>query len=168
MKFNEVRKNILVTSYFIPFRVHLVLLVLAFIAGYTWIKKSITIPDSSYSSILHLLITITLYFLLAIIIWSLLTSVIPYIVFLLNRKNKKVSLTLKTITQNHPGFKQPVSISLKPVYSPLFGFIRLRLRYDTGTLKSSVCYPLKGRNPFFLPHSAGFTTGPFRKSKNTR
>ena len=41
-------------------------------------------------------------------------------------------MKIKTAVNNHSDTNQPVSILLHPVLSPLFGFIRLRLKYENG------------------------------------
>lgn len=149
MKISSIRNNISFGSYFIPFRVQLVLLASCLIAGFIWIKKNITIPDSSYSSIIHLLVTITLYFILAILTWSFLTAIIPWLIFIMNRKNGNLSLKIKTAVNDPSNSKQPVSISLLPVYPPLFGFLRMRLLYDKGISQKFSLVSSQRKEAFF-------------------
>ena len=108
----------------------LIFFVIVLLLGYTWIKRNITLPDSSYSSIIHLLITVTLYFIAFILTWSFITSFLPWILFIFKRNNNEIVLKINTAVEGRSDTKQPVSISLFPVYVPVFGFLRMRLQYD--------------------------------------
>lgn len=131
---NKVRHG----SFFIPFRFHIVLLSLVLFAAWYWLKKTSVLPETSYTAILDLFITVGIAFISAIFIISFITAVIPWLIFLFNKKRKKVTIMVKTeafpatktSTRSGEDEKQQVGIRIHPILRPLFGYIRLRLNYD--------------------------------------
>jgi len=131
MNFALLKTKIRHGSFFIPFRFQLVLLAIVLFATYYWLKKTTVLPDTAYSAIIELFISIALGFFLAVIVISFITSLVPWLMFVINKKRGNVSIHVKTASKQHDiSEKQQVSINLNPIFRPLFGYIRLRLEYD--------------------------------------
>lgn len=130
MNFLSSRNKIALFSFFIPFRVNFVLLILCFVAGFLWLRDHTILPESSYSAIIHLLVSIAMYFILIILILSCLTSLLPWLLFIVKRKQQRIQVKITAGSISRTDNSQPVSVSITPVYRPLFGFIRLRFQYD--------------------------------------
>ncbi len=94
-------------------------------------KKTSVLPETSYTAIIDLFITVAIAFIAAVFIISFLTAVIPWLFFLINKKSGKVFIKVTTASKkNSISEKQKVSISINPIFRPLFGYIRMRLYYD--------------------------------------
>ena len=131
MKFSVLKSKIRHGSFFVPFRFQVVLLTLVLFVAYLWLKKTNLLPETSYTAILDLFITIAMAFVASIFAISLITSIVPWLIFLFNKKRKNVSIKVQTASkQNTFKEKQQVGISIAPIIRPLFGYIRLRLSYD--------------------------------------
>lgn len=124
-------------SFYIPFRFNIVLLALVLVGAWYWLKKTSVLPETSYTAILDLFITVAVAFIAAIFVISFITAIIPWFIFLFNKKRKNVSIEIKTtspvkkIKKNVDEFeRQQVGIRIYPVLRPLFGYVRLRLHYD--------------------------------------
>ena len=138
-------------SFFIPFRVHLILFIGLLFTGYIWLKKNVALPNSSYDEIVHLLITITLWFVALILMIGFISAIIPWLLLLLNRKSGLTEFKIKTASDNtEAGQKPAVSITLHPAIKPLFGFVRFRLEHDKG-LSKKFTLTNSGSNQLFFP-----------------
>src|ERR1700712_1886713 len=112
------------SSFFIPFRFQFVLLIAALLFAYRWLQKNNALPDTANTAILGLFIDVALWFVASILVLSFLTAVIPWILFLLSKKNDRVSIKIKTASQqNLVKDKQHVQINVHPIIRPLFGYI---------------------------------------------
>jgi hypothetical protein len=120
-------------SFFIPFRLQFVMLVVVLLLAYRWLQKNHSLPDSSYTAIITVFISVTLWFIVALFILSFLSAFIPWLFFLLSKKNNRASIRIKTaVKENVFNEDQNVHITIHPILKPLFGYIRLRLKYDDG------------------------------------
>lgn len=117
-----------------PVRIHLLLLVIALVLGYRWLHAYNTLPQTSSTAILQLFVTISCWFAGGILALSLLTSLVPWIAFIVYKKKKRASLALRTAARQDILNNQVVDVSLAPVIRPPGGYIRLRLLYDGGHL----------------------------------
>lgn len=131
MNVNTIKYKLKRTGYFIPFNVHFILLVIALLCAASWLIKNNLLPETSRTAILNLFISVTCWFALSILIVSFLTAFVPWIFFLINKKNNKSSLKIKVEEkENMINGSRPVAITIKNIIKPLFGYIRLRLFYD--------------------------------------
>ena len=128
MNFALIKNKIRHGSFLFPFRFHFVLLIIILLAAYYWLKQNTALPDSSYTAILDLFITITLAFTSAVFLISFITSVVPWIFFLINKK--QIVIKVKTNKETSINDKQQLAITISPILRPLFGYIRIRLHYD--------------------------------------
>jgi len=129
MNIAAIREKIRRVGFFIPFRIHFLLLVVALLLAYRWLLKNNAVPETSRTAIINVFITVTFWFALGILVLSFFSAFIPWIFFLFSKKNKRSILTVKTSTQNVSN-KQLVELSISKIFKPLFGYIRLRLSYD--------------------------------------
>ncbi len=131
MNFDLIKNRIRYASFFVPFRFHIVLLAIVLLVAYYWLKKTSVLPDTSYTAIIDLFITVAIAFIAAIFAISFITAILPWLFFLFNKKSGKIFIRVKTAAkQNTITEKQKVSIDLNPIHRPIFGYIRLRLHYD--------------------------------------
>lgn len=138
MNFGLIKNKIRHGSFFIPFRFHIVLLLIALTAAYYWLKKTRILPETSYTAITDLFITIAIAFIATVFAISFVTAIVPWLFFLINKKRKNVSIKIKTASPNpstsvngeKENERQQVGINISPILKPLFGYIRLRLHYD--------------------------------------
>ncbi|MEO6219345.1 MAG: DUF58 domain-containing protein [Ginsengibacter sp.] len=126
-----IKNKIKQSGYFIPFRVHFILLIVALFWAASWLQKNNALPDTSRTAVINLFISVTSWFSLSVLVFSFLSAFIPWILFLINKKNNRSSLKIKAEEkENHHNDNHHVSIKIINVMKPLFGYIRLRLFYD--------------------------------------
>ena len=124
-------------SFFIPFRLHLVIMIAALLLAYNWLNKNNTLPDTAYTSILSLFVTVVLWFTGAVLLLAFVSALIPWIIFLFAKRYKRAFIQVSTaLKENTFNEKQQVQISIHPVLRPAFGYIRLRLKYDDDNISS--------------------------------
>ena len=128
MNFGIIKNKARYRSFFIPFRLHLVILIIAMVFAWRWLQKINVLPDTSFTVIAGVFITVVLWFIAAIFFFAFITSFIPWILFLFNQKHQRVSIVIKTATrENIKNHKQEIFLSINPILKPVFGYIRLRL-----------------------------------------
>lgn len=131
MNFGVIKNKVRHGSFFVPFRFHIVLLTIILIAAYYWLKQTNVLPETSYTAIIDLFITVAMAFIACVFTISLITALIPWVFFLFNKRRKNITIKVKTAAkQNSISETQQVGISIHPIFRPLFGYIRLRLHYD--------------------------------------
>jgi hypothetical protein len=106
----------------------------AMIFAWTWLKKNYLIPDSSFIAIASVFITVTLWFLGAIFLFAFLSAVIPWLTLLFTKKSQGITIEIKTSASENTIDKHPLLITIRPVFTPAFGNILLRLRYESNSL----------------------------------
>ena len=131
MNFTTIKYKLKRIGYFIPFHVHLVLLVIALLWAENWLIRNNALPETSRTAIINLFISVTSWFALFILLFSFLTAFFPWIFFLINKKYQRSSLKIE-IGENENKFtvNRPVAITINNIFRPIFGYIRLRLFYD--------------------------------------
>ncbi|MBA2249387.1 MAG: hypothetical protein H0W12_04265 [Chitinophagaceae bacterium] len=162
MRFDTFKNKIRYGSFLVPFRMRFIFLLIALLAGYRWLQKINSVPGSSYIAITELFIKVTLWFGSIIIILSFMSVVIPWSIFLLRKKNKAITIKLKTSNEkNTISQKQLVSIFISPIFKPLFGYVRLRLKYDGAHISQRFSIRDKSKKSEFLPTNIeGFINWP--------
>jgi hypothetical protein len=107
------------------------ILIIAMLLAWRWLKRIDVLPDTSFTAITGVFITVALWFIAAIFFFAFITSFIPWLLFLINKKHQRVAIEIKTaIRENKLNTKQEVFLSIRPILKPVFGYIRLRLQYD--------------------------------------
>lgn len=131
MNFASLRNKMRYGGFFIPFRFQVILLIVALFGAYYWLKKTSVLPETAYTAIIELFITVTLAFMAAVFAISFITAVMPWLLLLFNKRRENILIKVNTVSkQNTFTKKQQVSININPILRPLFGYIRLRLHYD--------------------------------------
>ncbi len=167
MKIAAIKEKIKRIGIFIPVRLHLLLLIAALVWSAKWLRENNTLPETARTAIIDLFITITFWFALAILIFSFLSAFIPWLFFLLNKKNKRSSLKIKVGEKdNGVEDKQQVQIEIDNAMKPLFGYIRLCLFYDGQNISPKFSLlPAKAKKSFFSTYIKGFYNWPLRHIK---
>lgn len=136
MNIAAIKNKLRYVSFFIPFRFQLILLSIALLLCGYWLKKTRALPDTSYTAITYLFISVVLFFMAAVFIISFLTTVIPWLLFLFDKKKGKSVVKIKTASKNSITEKQAIEINISSILKPIFGYIRLRLNYDDKNISS--------------------------------
>ncbi|MDQ6763796.1 MAG: DUF58 domain-containing protein [Bacteroidota bacterium] len=167
MNIAAIKEKIRSVSVFIPVRFHLILLIAVLILAAKWLRDNNALPETSRTAIINLFITVTFWFALAILIVSFLSAFIPWILFLLNKKNNRSSLKIKVAERdNKPDDKQQVQIEIANVMKPLFGYVRLRLFYDGQNISQKFSpIPAERKKRFFSTNISGLYNWPLRHIK---
>lgn len=130
MNIAVIRGKLRRAGFFIPFRVHFILLVIALLFGARWLRKNNAIPQTSRTAILDLFISVTFWFALAVLVVSLISAFVPWILFIFSKRHNRSTLKIKTSEKKNVTNLQQVQIDISNILKPLFGYIRLRLLYD--------------------------------------
>src|SRR5687768_9798956 len=93
------RKKIKYGSFFIPFRFQLVVLVVVLALAYKWLRNTNLLPETAYTAILDLFITVTLYFVSALMMIAFITALFPWLLFLLRKRHGAASLKVTTASR---------------------------------------------------------------------
>ena len=149
-----------------PFRFQIILLTLVLFGAYYWLKKTSALPETSYTAIIDLFITVAMAFIAAVFAISFFTALIPWLLFLLNKKNGRVSIQVKTESKkNKLSEKQQVGITINTIFRPLFGYIRLRLNYDDNISPKFSLINNQSKTQFFSSSLNGIYNWPLPEIK---
>lgn len=123
-------------SLFIPFRTYFLLFAISIALAVLWLNGHRTGVESSFTALLTLLTKIMLGFGIGILLLSLLTVLVPYIIFTIQKMNKNVSVNIDTALRDIEGTatKQAVKMHISPLMQPIFGFLRYRYVHDGNML----------------------------------
>lgn len=162
MNIATIRDKLTRIGFLIPFRIHLLLLVIAIVLAQQWLIRNNALPETSRTAIIKVFISVTFWFTLAVLVISFLSAFVPWVLFLLNVKNKRSMLKLKTPGQdvtNH----QNILIDISNIFKPLFGYIRLRLLYDGQHVSPKFTPVISGNDDyFFAKHTKGSYNWPLQ------
>jgi Protein of unknown function DUF58 len=165
MNIASTRGKIKRIGFFIPIRIHFLLLVIALLLAYRWLIKNNAVPETSRTAIINLFITVTFWFTVGVLVISFLSAFIPWIFFLISKRNNRTVLNVKTSTKNVTD-KQLVEISISKIIRPLFGYIRLRLGYDTNNISPKFApVSLQPKKSFFSMQAKGIYNWPLKNIK---
>lgn len=118
--------------FYLPFTWYFVVFAICCTAGFFWIKTFRKLPDTAYADIFPLLLNIAFWFLVTFLSISLISVLISYIYFIINKRkgHTQFSVQTKLTGENEAAEKQEIGVYLHPVLKPFLGFVKLRLRYD--------------------------------------
>lgn len=129
-RFRNISHFIKRTGFYLPFTIYFLLFAVAVGAGYSWLKRSAAIPDSSYKDIFKLLLSLVLLIGSAILCLGVFSVCFAFVYF--RWKQRRVGTTVRVATLPHKEHGlQEVFLLIDPILRPLLGYIRIRLRYDT-------------------------------------
>jgi hypothetical protein len=118
------------------------------IPGYLKLRTLSKLPDSAYTHIFGLLLSIALFFSIAIIVFGAFTVLGSFMYFKWKQHKQGVRLQLHTAADSTNGGKQVINLQLNPILLPLAGFIKIRLFYDS-THISEKFTPVSNKSSFF-------------------
>ncbi len=142
--FNSIRK----AGYFVPFSMYLIVFTAVLIPGYIRLRALGQLPDSAYTHIFSLLLSVVLFFSISIIVFGFLTVFSAFLYFKWKQRRQEIHLLLHTEANPHQEGKQLISLELHPVLLPIAGFIKIRVFYD-GTKVSEKFTPIANQSSFF-------------------
>jgi hypothetical protein len=129
MNISSAREKIKKFGFFIPFRVHFLLVVIALFLAAKWLQKNNALPETSRTAIIDVFVSVVFWFTLAILVISFLTSFVPWLAFSFGKKSSKSNLQINTPGKDITD-QQNIQVNISNIIKPLFGYIRLRLFYD--------------------------------------
>ncbi|MEO8412385.1 MAG: DUF58 domain-containing protein [Ginsengibacter sp.] len=166
MNIAVIRQKIRHLGFFIPFRIHLLLIAVALVLAFGWLRQNNAIPETSRTAIINVFISVTFWFALTILVVSLLSALVPWIFFLYSKKNNRSVLSIKTPDKENKTNQQQVQVDISKIVKPVFGYIRLRLLYD-GNNVSPKFTPVDSqpKKDFFSMHIKGLYNWPLKNIK---
>jgi hypothetical protein len=166
MNIAAIREKIKWAGFHIPFRVHLLLLVIALFLAAGWLRKNNAVPETAQTAIIDLFISVTFWFAFSILVFSFISAFIPWIIFLFSKKNQKSILRIKTAGREKVTNQQQVEVNISHIIKPPFGYIRLRLLYDGNNISPKFApVALHAKNHFFTMHTKGVYNWPLKNIK---
>ncbi|MEO8765206.1 MAG: DUF58 domain-containing protein [Ginsengibacter sp.] len=166
MNIAVIREKIRRAGFFIPFRVHLLILVVALLLAAHWLRKNNAVPETAQTAIIDLFISVTCWFALAILVISFLSAFVPWIIFLSGKKKERSILTIKTAHNESVANQQQVEVTISHIIKPLFGYIRLRLFYDGNNISPKFApVSFKTGSDFFSISTKGLYNWPLQNIK---
>ena len=161
-----IREKIRRAGFYIPFRVHLLLLVIALLLAASWLRKNNAVPETAQTAIIDLFISVTFWFAFAILVVSFISAFIPWIIFLFSKKNQKSILKIGTADRGNVTNQQQVEVHITNIIKPPFGYIRLRLLYDGNNVSPKFApLALHPKYNFFPMHTKGLYNWPLKNIK---
>jgi len=165
MNIAVIREKIRRAGFFIPFRVHLLLLVIALLLAGNWLRKNNAVPETARTAIIDLFISVTFWFAFSVLVISFISAFIPWVIFLFSKKNQKSILKIRTAGKNATNHQQ-VEVNISHIIKPPFGYIRLRLQYDGNNISPKFApIAIHPKNDFFSMHTRGFYNWPLKNIK---
>jgi hypothetical protein len=166
MNIAVIREKIRRAGFYIPFRVHLLLLVIALLLAACWLRKNNAVPETAQTAIIDLFISVTFWFAFSILVVSFISAFIPWIIFLFSKRNQKSILKIKTAGRENVTNQQQVEVNISRIIKPPFGYIRLRLLYDGNNISPKFApVALHQKNDFFSMHTKGLYNWPLKNIK---
>lgn len=117
--------------FYIPFTVYFSIYIIALFLLWLLVNKQAHLPESSFTAIITLLLKVTFATAAFFLLFSFITTLIPFVYIWLVKKRGKLVCNFG-LTENNPsanGIPQ-MALSIAPVVKPLFGFLKFRLRYN--------------------------------------
>lgn len=125
--FKNIKLKLFSIGYYIPFTFNfLITIVVLFFALY-YLNYLNSTPESSYKAITQLLIKVVVVFLLAFICFGMLTSLIPFLIFKINRKKRFFSITNSLKAEKE---YNSIHFNSYPVTVPFLGSVFIRLGFN--------------------------------------
>jgi chromate transport protein ChrA len=89
MNIAVIREKIRRAGFHIPFRVHLLLLVIALLLAAGWLRKNNAVPETAHTAIVDLFISVTFWFAFTILVISFISAFVPWVISLFSKKKSK-------------------------------------------------------------------------------
>ncbi len=131
MIINGIRNRIKLLGFYIPVTFYFAVFVVTATLAYQLLKGNVNDNGSSFVDIFFLLIKVAIWFGAIVVMFSFLTVLVSYLFFLW--KDKKGVTFLFETEEHDSGLnnEQQVNVKIYPILKPIFGFLKLRLQYDS-------------------------------------
>ena len=135
-------------GYFIPFTLHFVVFMAVLIFGYMKLRSLSKLPDSAYTGIFELLLSVALYVSTAINCLGFITVASSFMYFKWKDKKNNIDLKLSINTESFHKSAKQANLQIHPILLPLMGFLKIRLVYDKRHISDKIS-PVSVTNTFF-------------------
>jgi hypothetical protein len=156
------RQKLSYFTLFLPVRMYLLLFAVGTGLAYWWVNTQKPGVESAFAVVLTLLVKVAAWFVIAILILSLLSVLIPFGLFWWQRKRKQVKVTLNNTHRHKRGQSvQKMEMTVEPLWQPPFGFLYYRFLYDENQLSPKFSLvPTKQKLQLFQPKKNGWYNWP--------
>lgn len=117
--------------FYIPLTAYFIVFILAMYLVWKWVNMQAALPGNSFTAIIVLLLKVTLYTTAFFLIFSFLSTLIPFIFLLLAKRTGKLKGNIG-LSQNGTlsnGIPE-MQLEISPIMKPIFGFLKFRLKYN--------------------------------------
>lgn len=159
------------TNYF-PFTLYFILFGCGIVISYFFLINKLVAPESSFTAVLQLLISIIVFTTVTYLFIGLLSVFIPWIIVLISKKRKRFIVELNNDFQkNEISSNQIIQVNIHPILKPFLGFLKIRIQYDddqftdklsltnlksssffSKNLEADVVWPLAQIKQYYLQH----------------
>lgn len=122
--FKNIKLKLFSIGYYIPFTFNFLITIIVLFFALYYLNYLNSTPESSYKAITQLLIKVVVVFLLAFICFGMLTSLIPFLIFKINRKKRFFSITNSLKAEKE---YNSIHFNSCPVTVPFLGSVFIRL-----------------------------------------
>lgn len=131
-RFKNIIKALKQATMYVPVTWYFLLFVISSWLAFLWLLQQQHMPDTSFSDIFALLLLVAFASLSILVLAAFLTVLVSFLVFVLRKRNQKVTCRVGTPVSNGNNKHQAqlIHLHISPVLKPLLGFIKLRLVYD--------------------------------------
>ncbi|HEX8357173.1 MAG TPA: DUF58 domain-containing protein, partial [Segetibacter sp.] len=137
-------------SFYVPITIYFVVFVAAAIFSGGLIGNNSIDAETSFADIFQLLLKVALWFTSAMLIVAFLSVLISFLFFIYHKRKTGINFKISTdIKESELHQKQTVRLAISPVIKPLFGFIKLRLLYDSKYYSDKFSLLENSRRKFF-------------------
>ena len=131
MNFARLKNRTRKTGFFIPVTIYFFVFAIFILAAWNWLTKKPIQTGSAYADIFQILLTVAGWFTIILIVISLLTVMVSFLFFVLQKRKNNISFKIQTdLAKSELNQKQIVRLYINPILKPLLGFIKIRLIYD--------------------------------------
>lgn len=151
-------KTVKEIGFFIPFSIYLLLFIALTSLGYYWLKKSISLPESSYNDVYKLLLSVALASAVAIVSFGLITTLLSFCFFRIKKNQNKINLSFNVTTEsNKKQSNQIINLKIEPLLFPFLGFLRIRIVYDKDKVSKKYALIAQNKKIYSLSYNGQFT-----------
>lgn len=170
MSLKSIKFKISQLAFHLPTTVYLLFFAVCLWLAHQWLhKQTVFLEPSSYTDIIKLLVKVTTAFILTILVLSLVSVLVPYLLFLIAKKRGKVQVALSNQhVQNKKQQLQKINFKLSPILQPVFGFLRFRLYYDDAQLSDKFSIVKDNESKLFSWDKSGWYNWPLPSIKEYR
>jgi hypothetical protein len=151
--YKNIKLKLFSIGYYIPFTFNFLITIAILILSLYYLSYLNSAPDSSYKAIAQLLIKAVVVFLFAFICFGMLTSLIPFLIFSLNKKKRYFTLINSS---NDEANINTIHFNSYPVIVPFLGSVFIRLGYNLNLIGDKDVVQFKTSNYYKLKFNSQF------------